>query len=314
MWVADNSKEVLSCMRRVNAGKGAQNIGTYDFETLYTNIPHDELIRNLTRVISEAFDSRPKTPFLNIGTKARWGAKPSKKVFCVDKAKLIAMTEYLIENIYVTVGNKTFRQILGIPMGTDCAPFLANLFLYACEEKWLGEKKEEKDWESLKLFADTFRYIDDLVTFNNNGRLAEIFKEIYPPGLNLKKENLEDTRATFLDLRIKIVDGKFHVSLYDKRDDFPFHINSFPHLPANVSIRRAHDILTSQLVRYARICGSQGDFFKRTQMLTNRLIKQGFRYRLLAGRVDNFVTVHQNTLNFRPNKAGFVDKCFSVAS
>ena len=37
------------------------------------------------------------------------------------------MLEFLIDNIYIKVGKEIFRQQVGIPMGTDCAPFLANL-------------------------------------------------------------------------------------------------------------------------------------------------------------------------------------------
>ena len=39
------------------------------------------------------------------------------------------MIEYLVDNIFVQVGNKVFRKCLGIPMGTTCAPLLANLYL-----------------------------------------------------------------------------------------------------------------------------------------------------------------------------------------
>ena len=43
---------------------------------------------------------------------------------------LISYVEYLIDNIYVSVGN---QQCVGILMGTDCAPLLANLFLFFYE-------------------------------------------------------------------------------------------------------------------------------------------------------------------------------------
>ena len=42
---------------------------------------------------------------------------------------MLHMGEYLIDNIYVSIGNRVYRQCVGIPMGTDCAPLLANLFL-----------------------------------------------------------------------------------------------------------------------------------------------------------------------------------------
>ena len=51
--------------------------------------------------------------------------------------KLITYVEYLIDNVYVNVGNKVYRQCVGIPMGTDCAPLLANLFLFFYEYRYM---------------------------------------------------------------------------------------------------------------------------------------------------------------------------------
>ena len=45
--------------------------------------------------------------------------------------------EYLVDNIYVSVANTVFRQCVGIPMGTDCAPLLANEYTYMKEQLWL---------------------------------------------------------------------------------------------------------------------------------------------------------------------------------
>ena len=41
------------------------------------------------------------------------------------------MLEYLIDNIFVEFGRLIFQQTIGIPMSTNCAPLLADLFLYA---------------------------------------------------------------------------------------------------------------------------------------------------------------------------------------
>ena len=41
-----------------------------------------------------------------------------------------SLLEYVIDNAFFQVGNKVFRQIIGIPMGSDPAPFIANLLLY----------------------------------------------------------------------------------------------------------------------------------------------------------------------------------------
>ena len=58
------------------------------------------------------------------------------KLYSIREDSLIEMMEYLIDNIYINVGNKVFRQQVGIPMGTDCAPLLANLFLFYYEYKY----------------------------------------------------------------------------------------------------------------------------------------------------------------------------------
>ena len=48
-----------------------------------------------------------------------------------------AMLEFLIDNIFVVFGNQVFQQSVGIPMGTNCAPLLADLFLYSYEAEFI---------------------------------------------------------------------------------------------------------------------------------------------------------------------------------
>ena len=57
----------------------------------------------------------------------------------IDKYELVTMIEYLVDNIFVQAGNKIFRQGIGIPMGTDCAPLLANLYLFHYEYKYMRD-------------------------------------------------------------------------------------------------------------------------------------------------------------------------------
>jgi hypothetical protein len=49
------------------------------------------------------------------------------------------MLEFLIDNIFVSSGGTLFQQVVDIPMGTNCAPLLADLFLYSYESE-LGQK------------------------------------------------------------------------------------------------------------------------------------------------------------------------------
>ena len=47
--------------------------------------------------------------------------------------QVIELFNYLIDNIYIQVGSVVFKQAIGIPIGTDCAPLMADLFLFSFE-------------------------------------------------------------------------------------------------------------------------------------------------------------------------------------
>ena len=55
----------------------------------------------------------------------------------INEKTLIVYMEYLIDNIYVSIGNKAYRQCVRIPMGTDCAPLVANIFLSYYEYNYM---------------------------------------------------------------------------------------------------------------------------------------------------------------------------------
>ena len=50
-----------------------------------------------------------------------------------SQTDIINMLEFLIDNIFVFFGGRVFQQTVGIPMGTNCVPLLADLFLYSYE-------------------------------------------------------------------------------------------------------------------------------------------------------------------------------------
>ena len=119
-----------------------------------------------------------------------------------------------------------FRQCIGIPMATNCAPLLANLFLYSYEVKFLRSmKKSNKKLE--KAFNLTSRYIDDLISINNP-RFKQFLKDIYPEEL-LVSETSESRNVSDLDLLIDISNGDLVFSIIDKRDAFDFEFEFFLH-------------------------------------------------------------------------------------
>ena len=74
-------------------------------------------------------------------------------------------------------------------MGTDWAPFLANLFLFSYEYQWMSKKLKEKNFNLLQKFKYCCRYIDDLFAINNNSTLKRLKHQIYPPELDITTDD-----------------------------------------------------------------------------------------------------------------------------
>ena len=153
------------------------------------------------------------------------------------------MLEFLIDNIFVFFGGRVFQQTVGIPMGTNCAPLLADLFLYSYEADFIQGllKKNEK-----KL---AFRYIDDVLSLNNS-RFGDFVDRIE---LEIKDATDTARSASYLDFNFPIV-------------NFPFICSNIPAAPVYIS----------QLIRYSRACGSYQDFLDKGLLPTRKLLNQGF--------------------------------------
>ena len=110
-----------------------------------------------------------------------------------------------------------------------------------------------------------------------------------PPELEIKDTTESNTSASYLDLLLSIGrDGQLHTSLYDKRDDFNFHITNFPFLSSNIPSSPAYGVFISQLIRYARACSSYECFILRAMRLSNKLFGQGYVKERLKSSLRKF--------------------------
>ena len=122
----------------------------------------------------------------------------------ISEQVLVNYMEYLIDNIYVNIGSRIYRQCIGIPMGTDCAPLVANLFLFYYKYKYM-KNLIKTNYMLAKRFSNTMRYIDDLLTLNNT-LFHSAIDDIYPEELKLKKTSSSIT-LSYLDIQITIANG-----------------------------------------------------------------------------------------------------------
>ena len=277
-WVIENSTPVIEKLLKVNEKKKAKDISTYDFSTLYTKLPHDDLIDNLDKVVEFAFQGGKgkkdgNRKYLTVRGRSTFWSKKKHGKNSFTKQQIKTLTRHLIKETYFKVGNLLFHQCIGIPMGIDPAPFWANLHLYSYECDFITSLKSSDKARAMK-FRYATRFIDDNCNLNDGGEFGRSFQQIYPKELEVKCEH-SGIHATFLDLDVTISDGIYIYKLFDKRDNFPFFIVRMPDLSGNIPRHVFYGSVMSEFLRIARSTLLYVDFLPVASNLLKRMINQG---------------------------------------
>ena len=120
---------------------------------------------------------------------------------------------YLLDNIFIRVCSKLYRQIVGIPMGTNCASLVADLFLFCYERDFMLSLSDNNQTDIIEAFNSTSRYLDDLLNIDNP-YFEQMVGQIYPTELQLNKANSSDTEAPFLYLNLSTINGIVSSKIY----------------------------------------------------------------------------------------------------
>ena len=173
-------------------------------------------------------------------------------------------------------------------MGTNCAPLVADLFLFCHEKDFIMSLSDDKQIDILDAFNITSRYLDDILNINNV-YFDTMVGQIYPSEqLNKANTSDTDTKAAFLDLHLSIYNDIVSTKVCDKRDNFDFEIDNFPFLDGDVPRSTSYGVYISKLIRFARASSHVADFNTRNKLLTQKLLKQGYWYHKLCKTFSKF--------------------------
>ena len=227
----------------------ATSLPTYDFSTLYTTLP-----RNLTKdkridLIEGPLIERALLT-LHVTTKMHFLHQKNLKNSMHGLVKMFVMRLFVGQHFY-SIGTKLYRQVVGIPNGTNCAPLVADLFLFCCEKDFMMSLSDDTQADIIDAFNTSSRYLDDILNINNV-YFYTMVSQIYPSELQLNKAYTSDTEAGFLYLHLSISTDIVSTKIYDKRDDFDFKIVNFPFLDGDVPRSASYGVFFSQLIRFAR--------------------------------------------------------------
>ena len=122
----------------------ATSLPTYNVSTLCTTLPHNVIKMNLLILLKEP--SREKALLtLHVMTEMHFLLQKNLKKYhawsCQNACDALT---FFLDNIFIRFGTKLYRQVVGIPMGTNCAPLIADLFLFCYESDFIMSLSDDK--------------------------------------------------------------------------------------------------------------------------------------------------------------------------
>ena len=287
-WVINNSSEIVEYVNKINDRRSGRNITTFDFTTLYTKLSHSDILECLDEVIDLAF-KKSKYKYVSVyANSARWSNNPRKSTFRFDSTDLKEAVKFILVHSYFSVGTTCFRQNIGVPIGIDCAPEMANLTLFWYEYCYIS-RLLKSDYRRALRYNGCFRLMDDISCLNLDGVFQQDVHNIYPSSLVLNKENSGDSEANILDLTITLDSGHgtFAFKLYDKRDAFKFEIINYPDICGNIAASCCYGVVKSELMRYSKLSSTIFDFNNRKDALFGKLVAKKYSLSKISRIADS---------------------------
>lgn len=252
----DNSMKVINNYNQ-NITK-IKDITAYDFSTLYTKLPHETVISNMTKLVELLF-GHAKAKGINVSTTDYGNAYYEKSDnnmantnnrIIFSKEQVISMIEFIVKESYIRVGNSIFRQKAGVPQGGNASPMIADLTLSYMEFIYL---KSAKPFKRKALLC---RYIDDILVINE--KFDKHTAKMYPKELVLNADKGKNNKLNYLDITFDVITGSTKV--YNKTDVFEFTVNRAYDATSCVSSRMLNGIIIGQILRFNRITAELQDF------------------------------------------------------
>jgi hypothetical protein len=288
-WITRGDQEFIDSTARV---PHPSRLSTADFTTMYTQLKHDELIDAVIQAIDEA--SLIVADYFKMGIRHRDLTLRIDKAGCWSDRGGLSMEELkqavreCVNNAYVLVNGKLFRQTVGIGMGHEESPPLANLYLYARECAYVDRKIEELGEEEVERrflgFRFHRRFIDDLFAPISADDLPT--EEDY--GLKLKITG-DGSEAVFLGILVKIQEDRLTYRARDKQHGFDFKITRFPSWDSCVPASCKRGTVIAMLSRTLSLTTLTTNFVDEGRFLLRMFAERGYPFAFVKEGVRRFL-------------------------
>ena len=262
---------------------------------MYTNLNQESVEEHIFALLDLIFNTT-KRRYLCIGwNKSFFSQKTYNGYRCFDVSQFKEAIHFVLSEVYITFGDTVFKQVKGIPMGGNCSPLLADLFLMHCEFIFMQKIVKDKKYGLAKLLSNTSRYIDD-VSIINYRHFDTLLNSIYPNDLLAERNGENNKDIVYLDVHINVQDHGLRTKIYHKVDDFNFNVVllTFPNsaIPYNLGI----NVCAGQILRYLRICSHLDDAVYKSNKTLQLLKERGYSGTQIKRCTERLLAKHFNVL------------------
>ncbi|XP_074037086.1 uncharacterized protein [Leptinotarsa decemlineata] len=216
---------------------------SFDVESLYTNVPVEEVLQIIQRKLSEDGNLKERT---NLPIEV-----------------IMELLGCCVRNCYFQLKDEFFTQDEGLPMGSPLSPVIANIYMEWFETLAIQEAhKKPRVW---------LRYVD--VTFiiwnHGNTELDAFLKHINSvrPSITFTMEKEIHNELPFLDVLVKRTDTKWETSVYRK----PTHTGQYLNHESNHHQSTKRGIIKTLLDRAFGLCNTKEGLEKELDIIKNDL-------------------------------------------
>ena len=143
-------------------------------------MPHDLVKEKLNELIEQAFSRAGSIYLARYEKRASFTSEQPKKYKLWSCQKVRVALHYLLGNIFIRFGSKLYRQIVGISMGTNCAPLLTDLFLFCHERDFTLSLSDHNQADVVEVSNSNSRWLDDLLNIDYP-YFEQLVSQIYIP-------------------------------------------------------------------------------------------------------------------------------------
>jgi len=220
----------------------------------------------------------------------------------VEASDLIFWLDFLLDNLFLCFGRQcAYRQCIGIPMGTNCAVYLANFYLFSYEFDFLELLLKYNTCPVvLHRLSLVRRFVDDLFVpdfpdLENFMYLDQYFfgGSTYPKSSRKLNCTSKGFSCNFLNLAVKQSPQGISCDIFDKCSQPEIEMIHMPHVHSNIPITAKLGVINSQFCRFLRLCSCKEFFVSQMVSLIVLLKNKGYPLKILLNRTRGLLNIEK---------------------